>query len=152
MKVEDLMIGDLVHSISTIHNVSFLDNGVIQDEGYTTIRTPIKITTVSENCVSYYSNKLELYITLSSEDIEPIPLTPEILEKNGILYEKQSYYYVIKDDKDLECTYYISQVQGDWTIGVDIGAYDCSAFARIKYVHELQHALKLCGIDKEIII
>ena len=94
MKVEDLMIGDLVHSISTIHNVSFPDNGVIQDEGYTTIRTPIKITTVSENCVSYYSNKLELYITLSSEEIEPISLTPEILEKNGIIYEKQSFYYV----------------------------------------------------------
>ena len=83
---------------------------------------------------------------------EPIPLTLEILEKNDILYEKQSYYYVIEDDKDLECTYYIQQVQGDWTIGVDIGAYDCSAFARIKYVHELQHALKLCGIEKEIII
>ena len=152
MKVEDLMIGDLVHSISTIHNVSFPDNGVIQDEGYTTIRTPIKITTVSENCVSYYSNKLELYITLSSEEIEPIPLTPEILKKNGILYEKQSYYYVIKDDKDLECTYYIQQIQEDWAIGVDTGAYECSVFARIKYVHELQHALKLCGIDKEIII
>jgi hypothetical protein len=66
MKVEELMIGDWVHLISTIHNVSFPDNGVIQDEGYTTTRTPIKITTVSENCVSYYSNKLELYITLSS--------------------------------------------------------------------------------------
>ena len=83
---------------------------------------------------------------------EPIPLTPEILKKNGILYEKQSYYYVIEDDKDLECTYYIQQVQGYWTIGVDIGAYDCSVFARIKYVHQLQHALKLCEIEKEIII
>lgn len=152
MKTEDLMTGDWVYLISTIHNVSFPDNGVIQDEGYTTIRTPIKITTVSENCVSYYSNKLELYITLSSEEIEPIPLTPEILEKSGILYEKQSYYYVIEDNKDLECTYYIQQVQEDWSIGVDTGAYECSVFARIKYVHELQHALKLCGIDKEIII
>jgi hypothetical protein len=152
MKAEDLMIGDWVYLINTVHNVSFPDNGVIQDEGYTTTHTPIKITTVSENCVSYYSNKLELYITVSSEDIEPIPLTPEILEKNGILYEKQSYYYVIEDNKDLECTYYIQQVQDDWAIGVDIGAYDCSVFARIKYVHELQHALKLCGINKEILV
>jgi hypothetical protein len=93
---------------------------------------------------------------LMDEDIsnfQPIPLTPEILEKNGILYEKQSYYYVIEDNKDLECTYYIYQtVQKDWAIGVDTGAYDCSVFARIKYVHELQHALKLCGIDKEIMV
>lgn len=152
MKVEDLMVGDWVHLISTIHNVSFPDNGVIQDEGYTTIRTPIKITTVSENCVSYYSNKLEVYITVSSEEIEPIPLTPEILKKNDILYEKQSFYYVIKDDKNLECTYYIQRVQEDWAIGVDIGAYDCSVFARIEYVHELQHALKLCGINKEMVV
>lgn len=84
---------------------------------------------------------------------EPILLTPEILEKNDILYEKQSFYYVIEDVKDLECTYYIQQMlQGDWAIGVDIGAYDCSVFARVKYVHELQHALKLCGIDKEIVV
>ena len=93
---------------------------------------------------------------LLDEDIsnfQPIPLTPEILEKNDILYEKQSFYYVIKDDKNLECTYYIQQVlQGDWAIGIDIGAYDCSVFARIKYVHELQHALKLCGIEKEIVV
>ena len=153
MKAEDLMIGDWVHLISTIHNVSFPDNGVIQDEGYTTTHTPIKITTVSENCVSYYSNKLELYITLSSEEIESILLTSEILEKNDILYRKSSFYYIINDDKDLECTHYIYQtVQEDWAIGVDTGACDCSVFARIKYVHELQHALKICGIDKEIVV
>lgn len=91
---------------------------------------------------------------LSDEDIsnfQPIPLTPEILKKNDILYEKQSFYYVIEDVKNLECTYYIQQMlQGDWAIGVDTGAYECSVFARIKYVHDLQHALKLCGIDKAI--
>ena len=93
---------------------------------------------------------------LMDEDIsnfQPIPLTPEILEKNGILYEKQSYYHIIEDDKDLECTYYIQQVlQGDWAIGIDIGAYDCSVFARVKYIHELQHALRLCKIEKEIVV
>lgn len=95
----------------------------------------------------------ESLIPVFTDEIYPIPLTLEILEKNGILYEKQSYYYVIKDDKDLECTYYIYQtVQKDWVIGVDTGAYECSVFARIKYVHQLQHALKLCGIDKEIVV
>lgn len=92
---------------------------------------------------------------LMDEDIsnfQPIPITKEILEKNGILYEKQSFYYVIKDDNALECTYYIQQGQEDWAIGVDIGAYDCSVFARVKYIHELQHALKLCKIDKEIVV
>lgn len=84
---------------------------------------------------------------------QPIPLTLEILKKNGILHDKCSFYYVIKDDENLECTYYIRQTsQGNWEIGVDIGAYTCPVFVEIKYVHELQHALRLYKIDKEIII
>ena len=147
MKVEDLMIGDWVHLISTIHNVSFPDNGVIQDEGYTTIRTPIKITTVSENCVSYYSNKLEVYITVSSEEIEPIPLTPEILEKNG--FEKHiSDIRMFFQHGEYHLSYYI--VNKHFTIYNQI---DGSLVQRvIVNAHELQHALKLCGIDKEIIV
>lgn len=83
--------------------------------------------------------------------IIPIPLTPEILEKNGILYSKSSFYYIINDDKDLECTHYMYQtIQEDWAIGVDTGAYECSVFARIKYVHELQHLLRALNINKEI--
>lgn len=147
MKAEDLMIGDLVRSISTIHNVSFPDNGVIQDEGYTTIRTPIKITTVSENCVSYYSNKLELYITLSSEEIEPIPLTPEILVKNGFEKHINNTRMFFQHD-EYHLSYYI--VNKHFTIYNQI---DGSLIQRvIVNVHELQHALKLCGIDKEIVL
>lgn len=87
------------------------------------------------------------------EDIYPIPLTPEILKKNNILYKKSNYHYVIDNNKDLECIYYIAQAsQGDWVIGVDTGAYECPVFAIIKYVHEIQHVLRLCKIDKEIII
>lgn len=122
MKVEDLMVGDWVF---------------IKD--YPMTAQPMQV-------------KNEHFVR-SLVTFEPIPLTPELLKKNDILYEKQSFYYVIEDDKDLECTYYIQQIlQGDWVIGVDIGAYDCSVFARIKYIHELQHALKLCRIDKEIVV
>lgn len=126
MKANELMIGDWVkHSITG------------------------KIGKVYRICGNEYIAFIDG--DTQSELVEPIQLTPEILKKNGILYEKQSYYYVIKDDKDLECTYYIQQIlQEDWAIGVDIGAYDCSVFARVKYVHQLQHALRLCGINKEI--
>lgn len=127
MKVEDLMIGDWI-----LYKSDSLENAF-----------PIQVTR------EMFNKELVVW----KDRFEPIPLTPEILKKNGILYEKQSYYYVVKDDKDLECTYYIQQIlQEDWAIGVDIGAYDCSVFARIKYVHELQHALKLCRIDKEIVV
>lgn len=145
MKAEDLMSGDWVHSISTIHNVSFPDNGVIQDEGYTTIRKPIKITTVSENCVSYYSNKLEIYITVSNEEIEPIPLTPEILEKNGLANDPYGCHF--EEDKYMELEISVEEEGIYWTIN-----YNEYAILKLKYVHQLQHALKLCGIDKEIVV
>ena len=157
MKVEDLMIGDWVHLISTIHNVSFPDDGVIQDEGYTTTRTPIKITTVSENCVSYYSNKLELYITLSSKDIEPIPLTPEILKKNGFVnsyidlslnkdsvYKYNHFYTGNSVIVDMESNKLIVKFENDIWMNLP--------YSRTIYVHELQHVLKHCDIKKEIII
>lgn len=95
----------------------------------------------------------ESLISVFRDEIYPISITTEILEKNDILYRKPSFYWIINDNKDLECTHYIYQtIQDDWIIGVDTGAHNCSVFARIKYVHELQHALKLCGIDKEIVV
>ena len=168
METTELMINDWVHLVSTIHNVSFPEDGVIQDEGYTTIRTPIKLTTVSENCVSYYSDKLELYITLSSEDIEPIPLTPEILEKNGFenipyagidcdkiwLLHEISYYgksFPLYTD-DIMLKY--STSEQCWCVFFNIGGAhpDFRTVSTISYVHELQHVLKLYGIEKEIIV
>lgn len=154
------MIGDWVNLINTTHNVSFPENGVIQDEGYTTIRTPIKMTTVSENCVSYYSNKLEVYITVSSEKIEPIPLTPEILEKNGFndtsFEANHKYKYVIHTNEYQLCYYPKTNSFNVYKKGIDPfytkDVFCCGFQNIVKYVHELQHALKLCGIDKEIVV
>ena len=127
MKVEDLMIGDWL-----LYKSDSLENAF-----------PIQITR------EMFNKELVVW----KDRFEPIPLTVEILEKNGILYRKSSFYYIINDNKDLECTHYIYQtIQEDWAIGVDTGTDDCSVFARIQYVHELQHALKLCRIDKEIVV
>ena len=84
----------------------------------------------------------------SFDEIHPIPLTPEILEKNGF-----------KKDEKLEEMYY-----WNWGIGNNCVSYDKeTGIVRIfhvfghlvfvlplSYVHELQHALRLCGIEKEI--
>lgn len=153
MKTEDLMIGDWVHLINTIHNVSFPENGVIQDEGYTTNHTPIKITTISENCVSYYSKKFESYITLSNEDIEPIPLTPGMLEKNGFEVSSEHARYYFEEDEEkyefvLRKMYYINDTekQKGWAF------YAFNVVTIIDYVHELQHALRMCGIKKTFVL
>ena len=68
--------------------------------------------------------------------LDPIPLTPDIFEKNGF-----------KDiDKEEHCEGYdIYWTNGD---GYSINVQDL----HLHYVHELQHALRLCGIDKEIVL
>ena len=72
-------------------------------------------------------------ITSDREDVgfdgvQPIPLTPEILEKNGFTQD----YEAISVRNDFDKVYF------------DI------PFRFFKYVHELQHALRLVGINKEI--
>lgn len=148
MKAEELMIGDWV---------CLADGNLPLEERY--FKIEYLATSAGVSWVNQGTNAPiglgddESCIPVFRDEIYPIPITTEILEKNGILYRKSSFYYIINDDKDLERTHYIYQtIQDDWAIGVDTGTDDCSVFARIKYVHELQHALKLCGIDKEIVV
>lgn len=81
------------------------------------------------------------------EFVEPIPLTTEILKKNGF----------VKDEKDDNMYYW------NWGVIDDCISYDKETskvriisvsgltFVKIlQYVHELQHALRLCEIQKEI--
>lgn len=87
-------------------------------------------------------------LIVERNEIEPIPLSPEILEKNGwtfnnaetwiggglLLQSVDDYAYRIVVNSD--CNY---------------EATNDTPFI-ILYVHELQHALKLCRIRKEIIL
>lgn len=72
--------------------------------------------------------------------IEPIPLTSEILEKNGFIEEQRDCQY-----KPLQ---YCVLVDGLW---IDISGENYFE-GKLEYVHQLQHALRLCGIEKEIIL
>ena len=76
-------------------------------------------------------------------DAEPIPITPEILEKNGLENDPLGCYF----DEDKQCELEISSTDKGvyWTIN-----YNEYGIVKLQYVHELQHALKLCGIEKEI--
>ena len=81
------------------------------------------------------------------DEIEPIPLTSEILEKNGF-----------ELSVDFGNVYSLKESQRFWAVYVSEGVYalGCqsidSSFANIRYVHQLQHALRICEIEKEIIL
>ena len=80
------------------------------------------------------------------EDLIPIPLTPEILEKNG-------YRLIIKNNRF-----------NDWSNStVVVRKYDyednyCLFIGGVKMkfklhdVHQLQHALRLAGVGQEIVV
>lgn len=85
---------------------------------------------------------------LSDEDIsnfQPIPLTPEILEKNGLANEYYGSYF--KEDEHMLLEISSSEDGISWTIN-----FHEYGILKLEYVHQLQYALRLCGIEKEIVV
>lgn len=79
---------------------------------------------------------------LKYNEIIPIPLTAEILEKNG--WSKIGRRTYMDEQKCVLANYH-----DKWQISYgDIDDY--TNIPNIRYVHQLQHALRLCGIEKEI--
>ena len=98
--------------------------------------------------------------TTEDYNIFPIPLTAEILEKNGWKkeFDKKPYmtFYHLEDEK-----YWLMWCISEHTLDIQrqnktlLDQYNlCAERAVIacEYVHQLQHALRLCGIDKEMVL
>lgn len=89
--------------------------------------------------------------------LNPSPLTPEIMEKNGW---KDISDHTLKGCETFRL--HIEQRSFDYTLTLKmrdyfrLDSYDdrvytlCEVNFGFNYVHELQHALRLCGIEKEI--
>lgn len=112
--------------------------------------TPRQVDFIRTGEVGLYWNKI-----VTPPYIKPIPLTPEILEKNGFVksvnirdappYDNNIYYSIIQDGN----TIFWGWWQPD---NVLLIATYSTGFITLNNVHELQHALRLCGIEKEIIL
>jgi len=117
--------------------------------------------------IIYDSNRVQTdCIEEDCEAVEPIPLTPEILEKNGFVeknYIAETLGYEIFGYEENLCGVSYDD-EDDWWFSTfvqyticdydgspeDWGFCEKARIPNIKYVHELQHALRLCGIDIEI--
>lgn len=114
---------------------------------------PFQLTRINENNKFFYGKIGDTYVgPFLIEELQPIPLTPEILEKNG---------WVSKRDGSGDFIYMRENTPGygsnDMTVTKNIiGNFQMihGSFNGIfvHYVHQLQHALHLCGIEKEITI
>lgn len=84
----------------------------------------------------------------SEDKIEGVPITPEILEKNSIKKRRDEYavfgwegmkqwYVTLEDFKPQYDFWFITSSDRDLNIS-----------GQIRYVHQLQHALRICGLDE----
>jgi len=100
------------------------------------------------DCKNISYNRMTSEALCAFEDgqlaIIPIPLTKEILKKNGFEYDHY-YHNWIYNEFTINYGHLIDEDDGDYLF---IWVADTSV--KLTYVHELQHALRLCGIEKEI--
>lgn len=90
-------------------------------------------------------------------DIQPVPLTPEILEKNEFDLEGNGASFPCYEDTHL--VYMIEWGYHEGTPTLHIASYhpnvkNYGSFLKhgVNNVHELQNAIRLCGIEKEVVL
>ncbi len=140
---KDLMIGDLV--------LGCIETDIVGEAAYKILCKVTNINhygDVSCEALEPFPDELDWQDGDDFSWIEPIPLTPEILEKNGWEWEERhSQWELIVETIHIGWGFYKGCISvSDWA---DEGNSQITSL-RCEFVHELQHALKLCKIDKEV--
>ena len=108
---------------------------------------PIKVTEVGGNDIGYKNGILHISF------IEPIPITPRVLEKNGFypIYKDEKSAYKWKEyDEDDKIQSIIIDFERKRVSEVWSDRTRKSYKGEIVYVHELQQIIKICGISQII--
>ena len=146
MKAKELQIGDWVqfsdgNKKCTVVGIK-CDARYLEDEA---------IITVMDRSGHWFDKEMDY--------LEPIPLTAEILEQNGFVtkdkpdylagYRSYTYKY---SEGSTGLTFHLFHATGKhkWSGKCEISLNSLPYCIRFEYLHELQHILKICGIDKEI--
>ena len=120
MKANELMIGDWVYNT---HN-----------------RQPEQVCETREHMVMLAYNDLYDY-----DEIEPIPLTSDILERNG--FEKVQNLLVLQWENGVyPSMIFVEYNPENYCLFIN----DMMFPKPVRFLHELHHILMDCGIEKEI--
>lgn len=138
MKATDLMIGDYVYAY-------IYPNGSQNQKDYCYARVTEIKSYEGDNDSTFCKGKIvgtDEFFSSPLDTIVPIPLTPEILEKNGFIrLDETGYEYVYS-----RCDVTFSVCKRKFTCPyIRFAGY---YFCYINYVHELQHALRICGLKE----
>ena len=145
---EDLIIGDLV----MISNRCMFPKGtmcavteICSDKEFGYKRGAVSLSAINDN----YDGPWGTWCC----NIEGIPITPEILEKNGFKVRVSRVYYtkLIGDANFLQIYIAIERKRNDWAVFIRYEKMPDSVLLRhIQYIHELQHILWALGSDAEL--
>lgn len=132
IEAENLRIGDIVRYEKNIITVQAI--GTNYEEGF------IK----DKYNVGYNCNELD-----------PIPLTPEILRKNDFKEEVEGTYFTIpiKARAGSSLARYLAVERKKYAWAIFIKYYNVTGYAllcHVKYAHELQHILWVLGKDANL--
>ena len=121
MEPEELMIGDIVN----VHRCECVaDGGHFQEwDEYG------KVVSITEYYITIkYIGREEDYgfEDVNGEDINPIPLTPEILEQNGFIGDKNVCKTKVRDDSKDE----LWQERNTWYMALENVSFDLGLFLK----------------------
>ena len=148
IKAEDLRIGDIV----IVNENCSLEQGTIG-----------KVSEVRSTPL-YKENEGSIGLKPISNDrwpwgvlcrnIDPIPLTPEILKKNGLKEDVVGEYYTKPLDNEthpLKRYLSVERKSDNWAVFIKYRRlYDTALLRKIQHVHELQHILWALGKDANL--
>lgn len=136
MKVNELMLGDWLYQTSLVLDYDQTD--WIRERAFTQVNADL----------------LYAFDTIKDE-LEPIPLTSKILEKNGFEYDdnENCWKLIKKDDRYTLYSIYVNTNRisiYNWINKEGERFTDACNKVNVhyKYVHQLQHALRLCGLNE----
>ena len=89
-------------------------------------------------------------------DCQPIPITPELLLKNGFRIDNvirinshYNHFSGVNNRVTLNDSQEFMNSYNEWNVHIDNNDYETIATCELTYLHELQHQLKFNEIDFE---
>ena len=147
---EDLRIGDIVQTNKDCilpKDTLYIVTEILPDRQYEGKKGAVSLKAVNDDN--------DGFLWAWCCDIEGIPVTPEILRNNDFKEEVEGKYFTrpIKDRKENYFARYLAVERKKYSWAIFIKYYNVTGYAllcHIKYVHELQLALKIVKFSTEI--
>jgi hypothetical protein len=130
LKISDLSVGDWVY----------------YDKGNTPYSIRSIYRTGRQDCVVLNDSVFPEGVIGFVGRLIPIHITAEMLGKNG--FERSTSQFIVYHTDKVWISY--DKPSETWSVTMYINDFTSNLHANILHIHQLQHALRLAGVDKEI--